>query len=56
MTCPMDRPFTFPVADTVKVSYVPKEAARDFSAGFDVCIAAGSNEICDLTALHDDVC
>ena len=49
MTCPTDRPFTFPVADTVKVSYVPREAARDFSAGFDVCIAAGSNEICDLT-------
>ena len=55
MTCPTDRPFTFPVADTVKVSYVPREAARDFSAGFDVCIAAGSNEICDLTELHDDV-
>lgn len=48
-TCPNDRPFTFPVADTVKVSYVPRESIREFSADFDVCIAAGSNEICDLT-------
>ena len=31
------------------MSYVPREAARDFSVGFDVCIAVGSNEICDLT-------
>lgn len=48
-TCPTDKPFTFPVADTVKVDYVPRETIREFSAQFDVCIAAGSNEICDLT-------
>ncbi len=48
-TCPTDKPFTFPVADMVKVNYVQRETIREFSAQFDVCIAAGSNEICDLT-------
>ena len=51
MTCPTDRPFTFPVADTVRVSYVPREAARDFSAGFDVRAYAGSARIFQVEAV-----
>lgn len=49
VTCPTDRPYTFDVGKNVKTAIVERTKVCDFIADFDVCIAAGSNEILDLT-------
>jgi glycosyltransferase involved in cell wall biosynthesis len=49
VTCPNSREFTFAVADGVKVEFVPRGSIREFVSSFDACVAAGSNEILDLT-------
>lgn len=49
VTCHTGSEFTFAVAEDVKVEFVPCGRIRDFVSGFDVCVAAGSNEILDLT-------
>lgn len=41
--------FSFPVADHVKKAVVKRKDVRKAMRGFDVCMAAGSNEILDLT-------
>ena len=48
-TCPTDKAYTFSVDKSVEIVNIARSAVRQFAVGFDVCIAAGSNEICDLT-------
>ena len=51
LACPTGQPLSFAVAQTVALRLMPREQVRETVAreGFDVCIAAGSNEILDLT-------
>lgn len=48
-TCPTDKAYTFSVDKCVEIVNVTRSEVRQFAESFDVCIAAGSNEICDLT-------
>ena len=48
-TCPTDKAYTFSVDKCVEIVDVTRSEVRQFAESFDVCIAAGSNEICDLT-------
>ena len=52
-TCPTGMAFTFKVSENVKVEFVERTAVRNFAASFDVCIAAGSNEITAVDHLGD---
>lgn len=49
VTCNRDKPLSFKVADTVTLTFRPREEVRTFAQSFDLCIAAGPNEIMDLT-------
>lgn len=49
VTCPTVKEFSFSVDDQVELSFVKRQEVREFAGRFDVCIAAGSNEIMDLT-------
>lgn len=49
VTGPGDVAFSFPVGSGVSVEHRDRAAVRDFVRAFDVCIAAGPNEILDLT-------
>ena len=48
-TCPTDKAYTFDIDKSIEIVNVTRSTVRQFAVGFDVCIAAGSNEICDLT-------
>lgn len=48
-TCSTVRTFTFGGSQKIGIEYVTRDRVRGLASGFDVCIAAGSNEICDLT-------
>ena len=41
--------FSFPTGSGVAVEHMERHEVRDFVRGFDLCIAAGPNEILDLT-------
>lgn len=49
VTGPDEVAFSFPVGSGVAVEHRDRAALRDFVSSFDVCIAAGPNEILDLT-------
>lgn len=50
VTCPQEKPLSFTISDSVQLVYLSRKEIRDFSATFDLCIAAGPNEIMDLTS------
>ena len=49
VTGPQEVAFSFPVGSGVTIEHRGREEIADFVSGFDVCIAAGPNEILDLT-------
>ena len=49
VTGPQEVAFSFPVGSGVTIEHRGREEVADFVSGFDVCIAAGPNEILDLT-------
>ena len=49
VTGPQEVAFSFPVGSGVAIEHRGREALRDFVSAFDICIAAGPNEILDLT-------
>ncbi len=48
-TCPTGKELSFNLDGKVKLEFVERQDVREFAKDFDVCIAAGSNEIMDLT-------
>lgn len=48
-TCPTGKELSFRLDGNVKLQFVTRQEVRDFAKNFDVCVAAGSNEIVDLT-------
>ena len=49
VTGPGDVAFSFPVGSDVAIEHRDRKVVRDFVSPYDICIAAGPNEILDLT-------
>lgn len=49
VTCNQSKALSFTVTDAVNLTFLKREEVRDFAKKFDLCIAAGPNEIMDLT-------
>ena len=49
LTCVRCDAFSFSLDEAVKVRFVERDGVRDAVQGYDVCLAAGSNEMMDLT-------
>lgn len=49
VTCNHGTKLSFTVTEAVKLTFLKREDVREFARTFDLCIAAGPNEIMDLT-------
>lgn len=56
VTCNYGTKLSFTITEAVKLTFLERENIREFARTFDLCIAAGPNEIMDLTQQGKNSC